>query len=178
VGGTPAFWKGYENIVKSIDVLNLTEDSMKRSSVEAPNLSLIVGDGCALAQEDGAYDLVFSNSVIEHVGSWPEQCAFAREVRRVGRRLWVQTPALACPIEPHFLGLFVHWLPLRLRRYAVAYLTPWGWIHKRSLPEADKAIANIQLLSKQQFQALFPDCQILTERLLGIIPKSYIAYRT
>ena len=36
---------------------------------------------------DGAFDIVFSNSVIEHVGDAASQARFAREVMRVGRAL-------------------------------------------------------------------------------------------
>jgi hypothetical protein len=53
---------------------------------------------------DQEYDIAFSNSVIEHVGDWERQAAFASEIRRVGKNLWIQTPAKECPIEPHYLA--------------------------------------------------------------------------
>lgn len=59
---------------------------------------------------DGSIDLVHSNSVIEHVGGWPDIVAMAREARRVGRSGWIQTPAQEFPIEPHFHLPLVHWL--------------------------------------------------------------------
>ena len=65
--------------------------------------------------DDGAFDLTYSNSVVEHVA--PERrSAFARELKRVGRGWYVQTPAWSFPIEPHALLPFAHWLPPRLRR--------------------------------------------------------------
>jgi len=36
--------------------------------------------------------------------------------------------------------------------------------------------ASIRLLNKRELQSLFPDCQIKTERFLGL-PKSYAAFR-
>ena len=34
-----------------------------------------------------------------------------------------------------------------------------------------------RLLTKREMKELFPDCEIRTERLLFVIPKSYIAIR-
>jgi SAM-dependent methyltransferase len=64
---------------------------------------------------DGEFDLVYSSSVVEHVPP-PRRRAFAAEARRVGRGLYVQTPAYSFPIEPHALLPAAHWLPARLRR--------------------------------------------------------------
>ena len=65
--------------------------------------------------DDGAFDLAYSSSVIEHVE--PERrAAFAGEVRRVARGFFVQTPARSFPIEPHALLPFAHWLAPTLRR--------------------------------------------------------------
>ncbi len=45
-----------------------------------------------------------------------DRAAFARELRRVARGWYVQTPAFSFPVEPHALLPFAHWLPPRLRR--------------------------------------------------------------
>lgn len=57
-----------------------------------PNQTTVVGDGTRLAFEDQSFDLVYSNSVIEHLGTWEKQQAFAAEARRVGRGYWIPTP--------------------------------------------------------------------------------------
>ena len=100
VGGYPNTWTTRPQLTKRIDW---------KIQLNVRNLiTTVVGDGCALDYDGGAYDIVFSNSVIEHVGDWRKQQAFANEVRRVGKKLWVQTPAYECPFEPHFLAPFVH----------------------------------------------------------------------
>lgn len=142
----------------------------------AEGFTYVTGDGCALPFGDGEFDAVFSNSVIEHVGTWERQQAFAREARRVGRRLWVQTPAREFFVEPHLLAPFVHWLPRRMQRGLLRWATPWGWLTRPTPADVDAFLAEVRLLTRAEMRELFPDCEILTERFLGL-PKSYIAVR-
>ena len=138
---------------------------------------LVVGDGCALPYADMSFDIVFSNSVIEHVGSWERQQAFAAEARRVGRRLWVQTPAREFFIEPHLITPFFHWLPYVWKRRLMRNFTGRGLIERPEMPSVDAFLAEVRLLTFDEMRALFPDCTILRERFLGCT-KSYIAVRT
>lgn len=177
VGGYPGEWTYLPQIPKRIDCLNIHPIGWSEESAPNHHITTVVGNGCALDYPDNHYDILYSNSVIEHVGEWERQCDFASEVRRVGKKIWIQTPAFSCPIEPHFFALFVHWLPIRVRRIWVRWLTPWGWLNRPSQKEADRLVYEIHLLTKRQVRELFPDCKILTEKLLWILPKSYIAYR-
>jgi SAM-dependent methyltransferase len=88
-------------------------DLHPRPEYPGPFLQADVTEGLPYA--DGEFDLVYSSSVIEHVPR-PRRAAFAAEVRRVGRGLYVQTPAYSFPVEPHSLLPFAHWLPASLRR--------------------------------------------------------------
>ena len=76
----------------------------------------VVGDASDLSRfGDASFDIVFSNSVIEHLGDEDTVARFASEVRRVGRSYWIQTPAHIFPIEAH-TGLPFYWrYPRRLR---------------------------------------------------------------
>ena len=64
---------------------------------------------------DREFDIAYANSVIEHIPP-AGRAAFARELRRVARGWYVQTPAIAFPIEPHALLPGAHWLPPAARR--------------------------------------------------------------
>ena len=101
VGGAESYWKtmgmnGDDQVF--ITLLNLTKEN-----VTLPNITSTVGDAREIQYEDNSFDVVFSNSVIEHVGSRADQMQMANEVRRVGKRYFVQTPNRYFPLEPHFL---------------------------------------------------------------------------
>ncbi len=177
VGGYPGFWTQHEPTVGSIDTLNVHEVPWEQGSHPNYQIRTLLGDGRALTAPDQSYQILFSNSVIEHVGTWEDQQAFAREARRVGKDLWVQTPAYECPIEPHYVGLYIHHLPKKWQMALVRWVTLWGWVHRPTREQVAYEVNSIRLLTRREMDLLFPDCEILTERLLGLIPKSYIAIR-
>ncbi len=76
-----------------------------------PGIPYVQGDACALPFDDGSFDVVFSNAVLEHVGGRDRQRAFVSEAVRVGRRVFVTTPNRRFPIEVHTRLPLVHWLP-------------------------------------------------------------------
>jgi SAM-dependent methyltransferase len=111
--------------------------------------------------DDGAFDLAYASSVIEHVHP-SRRAAFAAEVRRVARAWFVQTPARSFPIEPHALLPFAHWLPPTLRRpyWRLGAAGTWEDIH---------------LLRRAELAELFGE-PVLAERFGGLV-KSWIALR-
>lgn len=177
VGGYPGFWTSHPQTVRQIDTLNIDKISWTNTTVQHHSIRTLVGDGCALPMHDRSYDIGFSNSVIEHVGSWERQQQFASELRRVAKKLWVQTPAYEFPVEPHYMTPFVHYFPHAIQRRTLRWLTVWGWLERPDQKQINMMVETTRLLRKKEMQELFPDCQILTERVLGIFPKSYIAIR-
>jgi|SRR5271166_977882 len=109
---------------------------------------------------DGAFDLVYCSSVIEHVPP-ARRSAFAAELRRVGRGWFVQTPAFGFPVEPHALLPGAHWLPPRLRRVYWHLGATGGW-------------EEISLLRRSELESLFGPA--LPERL-GPLVKSWVCVR-
>lgn len=137
--------------------------------------------------EDAAFDVVLCNSVIEHVTLPKSECLdaavtepqwragarlaqerFAREIRRVGRGYFVQTPHRAFPIDAHT------WLPLtNFLTHAAARrlirVTDTVWVKKCG-------VADWHLLGTVDMRRFFPDATIHIERV-ALLPKSIIAFR-
>ena len=167
VGGTRLNWDLIAARPK-ITLLNLP------SSGEAT----VVGDGRHLPFRDRAFDIVFSNSVIEHISSVEDQRRFADEVRRTGRAYWVQTPDRRFPVEPHLLTPFLHWLPRRARASIARRFTFWSLIERPSRDRWEFYIRHcseeVRLLDARELQSMFPEAHIIRERFLGL-SKSLIA---
>ncbi len=173
VGGTAGFWRMVPAEWKSdlrITLLNLTLPDDVPEGYES-----VAGDARDLSGfEDASFDVVFSNSVIEHVGTAEDQASMAREIRRVGRHHYVQTPNRRFPIEPHFQFPLFQYLPVAWR-VALVRRYELGWYDRLPDPaDATELVRSIRLLSKREFAGLFPDSTIVTERFLGL-PKSFIA---
>lgn len=176
VGGTTAMWEQSELHVAQIHVLNLFPRWLQRQKPTLVPLLPLVGDALTLPATNEEYDIVFSNSVIEHVGTWENQLQFAAEVRRTGKRLWIQTPAREFFIEPHYLTPFIHWFPKSVQRHLLRYFSVWGWFNRPTPKAVADMVDEIRLLSHAEMKVLFPDCDILEEKLWGMT-KSYIAMR-
>lgn len=176
VGGYPATWAGNQHLVSSIHIANVHEITPPEV---LGNFHFEIADGCSLPFPDQAFDIVFSNSVIEHVGDFERQKTFARELCRVGGRLWVQTPAQEFWIEPHFMTPFIHWLPRRWQHRIARNFSVWGWLTRPDARQVTDFVNDIRLLTHAEMVQLFPCCQILREKVcLGLFTKSYIAVRT
>lgn len=173
VGGYYGDWASMDCPCR-ITCLNLTLPQL--SAPLPPQFTCVRGDGRQLDYRAGAFDIVFSNSVIEHVGTWSDQQRFAAEVRRVGKAYWVQTPNRWFPVEPHFLALGVHYLPKALQRKLIRYGTGWGLVTRPTPAQVAAYLAEVRLLTEREMRELFPDAQILIERFCGL-KKSFIAVR-
>ena len=177
VGGYPGSWTSKPQPVRQIDTLNVHGVSWNATDFPHHHIKILVGNGCALAMPDKSYEIGFSNSVIEHVGSWERQQQFAAEICRVAKALWVQTPAYECPLEPHYLTPFIHYFPRSFQKKILRCFTLWGWIQRPTPAQINEMVETTRLLRKSEMVELFPDCEIITERLFGVLPKSYIAFR-
>lgn len=174
VGGWEIFWKnmGIEKF-PNVYILLLNLDKQQTT---LPNISSTVGDGCDMKQfNDNQFDIVFSNSVIEHVGDFNRQKQFAEEIQRVGKNYFVQTPNYCFPIEPHFMFLAFHWLPKSFRVFLLMYFN-LGWYKKfDNKKEAEKLVEETRLMKLSELKKLFPYGKFYKEKYL-FLNKSFIIY--
>lgn len=175
IGGTPECWD-LSPVRPRLVLLNTprAKDDLRRAA------EWVAGDGRSLPFRDGAFDLVFSNSVIEHVGDRESQSRFAREVARVGRSYWVQTPDRRFPVEQHLLTPLIHWLPRPWQRVIVPRWNVWSAVvpvtPDRRRFYIEHYLNDIRLLTARELRELFPRGRIIRERFLGL-SKSLIAFR-
>jgi hypothetical protein len=174
VGGSTYQWDQL-NYESRITILNVDINEARPHG--NPNYQYVTGDARKVELSSGMFDLAFSNSVIEHVGEWPDQIRFAGEMRRLGKSIYCQTPNKWFFMEPHLITPFVHWLPLRWRTYTLLrYFTVWGLLTKPDEKWIRDHVWRTRLLTKSELELLFPDCDILVERFL-LMRKSFIVVR-
>jgi len=156
--------------------VTIVNTDLQEAAPDGENVRFAEADARSLPFEDSSFDIAFSNSVIEHVGSFADQGRMAREMRRVAPAYYLQTPARSFPIEPHYLTPFVHWLPRRLRRRILRNFTVWGLITRPSQEYVDFSVSTTRLLDRAELEHLFPDATLIPEKWLGLT-KSWVVVR-
>lgn len=136
----------------------------------------LVGDACALPAElhGERFDLVYSNSVLEHVGGHDRRLAFAASVHELGDAHWIQTPYRYFPIEPHWLCPGLQLLPVRARAELTLRWPLGGYSAVRERDQAVRWVLATELVSITEMRHYFPASAIWHERFLGLT-KSLVA---
>lgn len=173
VGGTMALWQ-FCPVRPRLVLVNLP----RAWEPAPPEVEFVQGDGVRLPFADRSFDLVFSNSVIEHLGPRPAMESFAKEIRRTGRRYFVQTPDAAFPIEPHLYTPFLHYLPAAWQQRIAPRFSVWSLLSRASAGRREFYLRHyfddIRLLGAADMRRLFPEARLLRERCAGL-SKSLIA---
>ena len=172
LGGTSIFWRRAPVRPKSVVVINLGDPGQSLSwlrpvvgdAIEAPSLT-----------QGETFDLVMSNSLIEHLGGHLQRKRFAEVVRAMAPRYMVQTPYRYFPIEPHWVFPGMQFLPAAARMW-LAPRWPLGHTRNWAPEKAREEALFTELLGKAEMRSYFPDATIKVERFLGL-PKSLMAFR-
>jgi len=176
IGGTAGYWKSYREKIPagvSISLVNLTREEVPSGDI----FNSLVGDARNLSEfADQSFDIVYSNSVIEHVGLWRDMAAMAKEVRRLAPRYFIQTPNYWFPIEAHYRLPYFHLLPDPVKQTLLLRGRRGFVPQAKDIGEASSRTQYAFLLTKRQMEFLFPEAQVEREKFFGFT-KSLIAIK-
>ncbi len=147
-GGTIQFWENMDFVNQvniDITILNLDSQTSKYT-----NIHCVTGNAIDMSEfDDNSFDIVFSNSMLEHIGPVESQRKFAGEIKRLSSRYFIQTPNYYFPIEPHFVFFGFQFLPLSWRAFLLKHLD-MAWFGKnRDYQQALNLAQSIRLLKKK-----------------------------
>jgi hypothetical protein len=176
IGGTQKYWEMMALDSTLMAKIQITLLNTQPQTTSYQNFTSVVGDARNMPQfSDNQFNIVFSNSTIEHVGNYSDQKNMAEEVKRIGNNYFIQTPNRNFPIEPHFVFPFFQFLPIRFRVWLVRHFK-LGWFPKMNdYQQALAEVKGIRLLTKSEYKKLFPEAELFEEKYLGLT-KSFIAY--
>lgn len=172
IGGTQLFWEcmGFaEEVEAEITILNVF-----KTELASPKFKSVVGDARDMKEfSSDEFDVLFSNSVIEHVGNFDQQQLMAKECSRVAKRLFLQTPNRFFPIEPHFLLPFIQFAPMWLKVFLTSHFRVGWYARLKDKEKAYERMKSVRLLCRSDLRKLFPEAIIYNERVFGMT-KSFI----
>jgi hypothetical protein len=178
LGGTDYYWKLHKDLVENfgnklhIYLVN-TEENAEVSHL-GPQFTPIMGDiNVAETYSLVDYDIIHSNSVIEHIGAWPVIKQHARWILETRKPFYLQTPSYWFPLEPHFRFLGWQWLPESWRAAMLRSKSRGFFPKAQNYEEAMMHVESIKLLTSSQLRLLFPEARIARE-WLGPFVKSYM----
>lgn len=171
LGGTEQYWAVAEDYLKALgDKISITLiNNEAPSPCQSSQFVDLIGDACDPELFAGRrFDLVHSNSVLEHVGEKDRMRAFANNVRRLSDRHFVQTPNYWFPLEPHFRVVGFQWLPLPVRAALMRRFNLGFFPRAKTLEEAWDNVREIRLLDKSLMRKLFAGSEIKIEKVVGL----------
>lgn len=182
VGGRAEYWNMLDPHLSKrvhLTILNYGAElaTYSKQVDDGLNYEHVAGNACNMPEfSDNSFDLVHSNSVIEHVGLYANMQDFASEIRRVAKAYYVQTPNFWFPIDPHTAFPFLHWMPDPIRLFAHTHLT-LGLAKKAGFDSVVSRMDGCRMISRRYMRALFPDAEHSNERFALVFAKSLIATR-
>ncbi|WP_292897116.1 methyltransferase domain-containing protein [Nitratireductor sp.] len=179
LGGTEEYWQiGADFLNQHRHRLKITLLNLEAEEVEDKGIfEAFAGDAADPKLLQGErFDLVHSNSVVEHMGSWDRMLRFAENSKRLSRRYFVQTPNFWFPFEPHFRLPGFQYLPRSIQVSLVQRFQLGFFPRTPDRAEACTLVRHNTLISAAQMQRLFDDGNIVFEKF-AFLNKSIMAIR-
>ena len=172
LGGTTEYWERAPVRPAHVTVVNLLEPG-----AGSPWITPVEGDACdATTIPPGSYDLVVSNSLLEHLGGHAPRARLAQTIREVAPCYSVNhTPYRYFPLEPHWLFPGMQFAPDLIRAKIARH---WPLSHSGAGTDAEAlGSGSVGRSDKPDRDVhLSPDGDVFFERIMGV-PKSLIAVR-
>lgn len=167
VGGAAYFWD--TSNLPSLPNIEIILLNLREEKTTHPKIRSVVGDATNMAEfAENSFDLVFSNSVIEHLYTWENQQKMANEIIRVGKKHFIQTPNRTFPVEAHYAIPFAQYIPQRLL-YFFLTKTKLSRLQKWDPKDAQQYLDEIRLLDLKEMKQLFPDSSMYLEKFMGMV---------
>lgn len=155
----------------NVSAINISPEHISLIKRYYPEVDARVGDACALPWEDKYFDIVYSNAVIEHLGSFERQKQLASEIMRVGKRWFVATPNRWYPFEFHMRLPFVTWLPRNVHTW-FGQIISYNHVKKKYMAGIRRD--DLRLMTGRELKQCFPTGQIIKLRIT-LIAETLIA---
>tara|TARA_B100000963_G_scaffold169373_1_gene147272 strand:- start:12328 stop:12984 length:657 start_codon:yes stop_codon:yes gene_type:complete len=173
LGGKVKFWEN-RNLSGNPNFL-ITIINLESEKSGYPNIETKVGNILELKSfKKKSFDIVFSNSVIEHLYNFENQKKIASEILRIGKKHIIQTPNKYFFIEPHYIFPFFQYLPSKIQ-YKILTKTKLSRLRKWDKKFARQYLKEIRLLTLNELKEIFPGSKIYQEKFFGM-SKSFTAY--
>jgi hypothetical protein len=171
VGGTTGYWAAMPwQQLAPVEIVLLNVEPQDVS----PPFAAVVGDARDLSRyADQSFDVVYSNSVIGHVGGFDDQRRMARELQRVGRQVILQTPNHRFPIDWRTLIPGFHFLPVGAQAWCLQRTRVGRYARVRDPQVAWHLASRVRNLTRRELRLLFPQAAIYAERACAVT-KSFI----
>lgn len=187
-GGNGSYLGRFRNRLPNyrICIADIKEQDLRTAKRTFGFETVLLNETDPLPFGDREWDLVFCNSVIEHrtgpkeevlgmtrSGQFTEtgrrfQWEFAKEIRRISKSYFLETPNKFFPIESHTMFPFVGYVKREMQVEMIRLLNSF-WIKKTT--------ADWLLLDMATMVTFFPDAKIEVERFAWL-PKSLIAIKS
>lgn len=185
LGGTVPFWRAFGlNPAHGLHVTLINTHAHDTTAASFKDDSGLIEDRNIDANDVTteylrSFDLIFSNSFLEHLSSHKEQAALAEKICASGVSYFIQTPNKFSPVDPHFpspLAPFFAAYPKKLQAWMLSHSKLGSGAKSRDVADAMDRLRFYNPLGFADMRALFPGAQLLTERPAGV-PMSVIASR-
>lgn len=162
---------------QNVYIADIDAEAVMKGNKKYGFTPVVIDESGTIPFPDKFFDIVYCSSVIEHVTipkdkvwslysdkkfeikSRKRQKEFAKEIQRLGKQYFVQTPYKFFPIESHtwlpFIAFFPRWLLVPILRF-----TNLLWVKKTS--------PDWYLLNKEDMSQLFEEAKIIEEKVFAI----------